>query len=65
MINLYFSVRSAGANLTAKHLKEVSLSVLFLMEAASKADHAFGVPPRSTAHTVHDANRDIQKWHIT
>ena len=55
------TVRSAGANLTVKHIREVSLSVLFLMEAASKADQTFLVPPRSSAHTVSDVAADVTK----
>ena len=55
------TVRSAGANLTVKHIKEVSLSVLFLMEAAKKADEAFDVPPKSYTHTVANADKDILK----
>ena len=55
------TVRSAGANLTVKHLEEVSMSVLFLLDAARKADHTFGVPPPSTAHTIRDADKDILK----
>lgn len=35
------------------------MSVLFLMEAAQKADRAFSVPPQSSAHTTHDANKDV------
>lgn len=35
------------------------MSVLFLMEAAQKADRAFCVPPQSSTHTVHDASKDI------
>ena len=31
------------------------------MEAAKKADRAFGVTPRSTKHTVADASNDITK----
>lgn len=54
-------LHSGGPNLTDKHIKEVSLSGLFLMEAAKKADRAFGVPPPSTRHTVTDASSDIQK----
>ena len=53
------TLRSAGANVTVKHIKEVSLSVLFLMEAASKTDQAFAVPPRSTEHSVRDADKDL------
>lgn len=53
------TVRSAGANLTMKHLEEVSMSVLFLMKAAQKTDNAFGVSPPSSTHTTQDAVADI------
>ena len=55
------TVRSAGANLTVKHIHEVSLSVLFLMEAAAKADKMFSVPPRSSSHTTSDVAADVKK----
>ena len=45
--------------MTTKHLEQVSMAVLFLMEAAQKADHIFGVRPHSSAHAVHDASEDI------
>ncbi len=54
-------MRSSGANITTKHLEEISLCSLFLMEAAKKADRAFGVHPQSTSHTVRDAKADISK----
>lgn len=54
-------MRSSGANITTKHLEEISLSSLFLMEAAKKADQAFGVHPQSTAHTIRDAKADVIK----
>ena len=54
-------MRSSGANITTKHLEEISLSSLFLMEAAKKADQVFGVHPQSTAHTIRDAKADIKK----
>ena len=54
-------LHSSGANVTEKHIKDVSLSGLFLMEAAKKADRAFGAPPPSTRHTVTDASSDIKK----
>jgi len=31
------------------------------MEAAKKVDTEFGVTPRSTKHTVHDASGDVRK----
>ena len=37
------------------------MAVLFLMEAASKADLLFGTPRWSAAHTVKDALTDILK----
>ena len=53
-------LHSSGANVTEKHIKEVSLSGLFLMEAAKKVDRAFSAPPPSTQHTVTDATSDIK-----
>ena len=55
------TVRSAGANLIVKHIREVSLSVLFLIEAAAKADKTFSVPPRSSSHTTSDVAADVKK----
>ena len=31
------------------------------MEASKKADHFFKVPPPSTAHTIRDSDKDIEK----
>ena len=39
------ALRSSGANATQKHIEEVSLCSLFLMEAAKKADRTFGLTP--------------------
>ena len=55
------TLRSAGGNLTTKHVEDVSLCALFLMEASKKADHLFKVPPPSTAHTIRDSDKDIEK----
>ena len=55
------TLRSAGSNLTDKHVRDVSLSVMFLMKAAKKADEAFKVTPQSTAHTDRDASKDIER----
>ena len=55
------ALRSSGGNATEKHIEDVSLCSMFLMEAAKKADIEFGVTPRSTKHTVRDASTDIRK----
>ena len=63
---LYFRVvkqalRCSGANVTDKHVKDISMCALFLLEAAKKCDAVFGVPPNSTAHSVRDSKSDVQK----
>ena len=55
------TLRSSGANATTTHIEEVSLSALFLLEAAKKTDREFGVTPQSQRHTVRDADQDIRK----
>lgn len=55
------ALRSSGANVTDKHITDVSMCALFLLEAAKKCDKVFGVPPQSTTHTVRDAKSDIGK----
>lgn len=55
------TLRAAGDNLTEKHVEEVSLSVLFLMDAVKKFDKAMGASPQTTAQTVRDATDDIKK----
>ena len=55
------ALRASGANATKKHIEEVSLCSLFLMEAAKKADQEFGITPRSSKHTTRDASADIRK----
>ena len=52
-------VQAAGANATQKHIEELSLCGMFLLEASRKADKAFNVPPPATHHTVRDATADI------
>ena len=52
-------VQSAGANATRKHIEEISLCGMFLMEAGKKADQAFNVAPPSTNHTIRDGAEDI------
>lgn len=57
----------SGGHLTAKHVEEVSLGVLFLMQAARKTDRAFKVKAPSTTHTVRDSDSDVKKMvtHLT
>lgn len=52
---------SSGANATLKHIEEVSLSALFLADAAKKADRELGLPTYSGKHTAHDAQRNINQ----
>ena len=47
--------------MTEKHIKEVSLGVLFPMDAAKKFDKAMGASPQTTAHTTRDASDDVKK----
>ena len=55
------TLRSSGANVTATHIEDVSLSALFLLEAAKKTDRQFGVTPQTRRHTIRDSVKDIQK----
>lgn len=55
------TLRSSGANATPKHIEEVSLSALFLADAAKKADRELGLTAYSGKHTAHDAQRDINQ----
>ena len=52
-------VQASGANATKKHIEELSLCGMFLLEAGKKADTIFNIPPASTHHTVRDATDDI------
>ena len=52
-------MQAAGANATPKHIEELSLCGMFLLEASKKADEAFNVPPPSSHHSVQDATDDI------
>ena len=55
------ALRSSGANATDKHITDVSLGSLFLMEAARKTDMVAKTSPQSSSHTVRDDNKDILK----
>ncbi len=53
------AVWAAGSNLTEKHLEDISLGGLFLLEAAKKTDDFFQVPSPSPHHTIRDASNDL------
>ena len=53
-------MRAGGGNLTNSHIEDLSLCALFLMSAAKKTDQEFR-SHRTTAHSVRDANKDIDK----
>lgn len=55
------ALRSSGANVTEKHIVDISMCALFLMEAAKQTDKIFQVPPPTTKHTVRDSLSDIRK----
>ena len=54
------TIRAGGEN-SPQNTKDVSMSVLFLMEAAQKTDKTFGLSPQSTSHTVRSPYKDIDK----
>lgn len=53
-------MRASGGNLTESHIEELSLCALFLMSAAKKVDKEFSCQ-QSSAHTVREARKDIDK----
>lgn len=53
-------MRASGANATKKHLEEISLCALMLMNTAKKVDQMYGVT-QSSSHTTRDATGDIKK----
>ena len=55
------ALRSSGANITDKHIIDVSMCALFLLEAAKKCDRVFGVTVQFTSHTARDSKADIIK----
>ena len=55
------TLRGSGANVTHKHIGEISMCALFLLEAAKTYDKVFGVHPSSTAHTTRDPSSDVRK----
>ena len=59
------TLRLAGGNLTDKHVEDVSLSALYLMDAAKKAEKIMGVSPQATSHTFSGASSDVKKWSLT
>lgn len=55
------ALKSSGANCTPKHMEDISMCGLFLLDAAKRADQEFQIPYRSSHHTVRSAESDIQK----
>ena len=55
------TLSSGGGNLTQQHIEDVSMCAFFLMEASKKADIFFKLPPPTTAHTIRDSDKDIEK----
>ena len=55
------AMRSGGSNTTRKHMEDISLSGLFLIDVTKTIDQQFGVH-HSTAHTTRDAHRN---WRVT
>ena len=53
-------MRASGANETQKHVEDVSLCALFLMDVAKRVDRMFGV---KVLHThLEMPTRTSQKW---
>ena len=53
------ALKSSRSNCTPKHMEELSLCSLFLLDVARKSDLQTGTPYRSGHHTVKDDNNDI------
>ena len=54
------ALRSSTGSLTEKHIEDVSMCALFLLEAAKKTDKEFGCH-QTSSHTVREADSDIRK----
>ena len=54
------TMRASGANATQKHLEEVSMCAMLLMDTAKKVDHMFGVS-QSVSHTTRDATLTLRR----
>ena len=53
-------MRASGANATLKHLEEVSMSAMLLMDTSKKVDSMFDVC-QSSSHTIRDASAEIKQ----
>ena len=51
---------SSGANATRKHLEDISMCALFMLDVCKRVDAMFGVPYCGT-HTTRDPQGDIRK----
>ena len=55
------ALRSSGVNCTEKHMEELSMCALLLLDVAKRSDHEFGTPYHSSRHTTRSADDDIKK----
>ena len=55
------ALKASGANGTERHMREISMCGLFLLEAAKKADHEFQTSRSNSHHAVRSAEDDISK----
>ena len=55
------ALRSSGVNCTEKHMEELSMCALLLLDVAKRSDHEFVTPYRSSRHTTGSADDDIKK----
>ena len=55
------ALKASGANCTERHMEEVSMCGLSLLESAKKADKEFQALPRYSHHTVRSAEDDVEK----
>ena len=52
-------MEAEGGNVTRDHAEEISLSALFLLEAAKRADREFGVDNSSSREVNVDVSKDV------
>ena len=55
------ALKLSGANCTPKHVEDISMCGLFLLDEAKRADQEFQIPYRFSHHTVRSAEGDIKK----
>ena len=55
------ALKSSGAHCTMKHMEEISMSGLLLLDTAKAADSEFHTPYRSSHHVIGSVENDIVK----